>query len=217
MRGRIALANTSIRDAGTIKVGSKTIDVNQFLTSKADEVSAPTAEDPSVPMPEEEIDLNAAVDSLYRTPLDEWKLDCEANDLKLQDAARILDTIMTNGFYEESYKLAGRVFKLRTRTTVDGDRLIEMLRELRPDSEAVLSHLVSRINLSSSLSAFADKTFPHTYPSDDNRDVLDEEWKARWDFISALPQPIFLAIAQTMGSFDTRVRLSCDARALENF
>ena len=213
------MSGTKISDAGKIKVGSKTIDVNQFLTSKAsEELEVPVQDTAPDPIPEEpQIDINEAVDSMYNTPLDEWKLDCEANNLKLSEAARILDTIMTNGFYEESYKLGGRIFKLRTRTTVDGDRLIEMLRELRPDSDAVLSHLVSRINLSSSLSAFANQSFPHTYPSDDNRDVLDEEWKSRWDFLSGLPQPIFLALAQTMGSFDTRVRLACDARALENF
>jgi len=46
---------------------------------------------------------------------------------------------------------------------------------------------------------------------------LDKEWRERWAFTSSLPQPIFLALAQTLQAFDERVNLACDARALENF
>ena len=204
----------NITDLGSIKLGSKTVSIENLLKDSAPEADPTPEEEESQEVQDQ---VQEAIDGLYSSPLEDWKLECESQDLKLSDAAKILDTIMTNGFYEESYRLAGRVFKLRTRTTIDADRLIEMLRELKPDSDAVLSHLVSRINLSSSLSVFADKTFSHTYPADDNREILDSEWRDRWAFVSSLPQPIFLAIAQTMGRFDIRVQLSCDARALENF
>tara|TARA_Y100001970_G_scaffold292759_1_gene435679 strand:+ start:455 stop:1078 length:624 start_codon:yes stop_codon:yes gene_type:complete len=203
-----------ITDLASVKLGSKSIDVEKFITTED------VSEEPTPEVQEEEETLEAlqeAISSTYSTPLEMWKMECSDNNLDLKDAARILDTVMTNGFYEETYRMAGRVFKIRTRTTVDGDRLIEMLREIQPRTDAEIAHLASRINLASCLASFADKTFPHTYPSDDNRVELDLEWKDRWDFISSLPQPVFIALAQTMNRFDIKVRLACDARALENF
>lgn len=203
-----------ITDLASVKLGSKSIDVEKFITTP--DVSEEV--EPEDRAEEESLEaLREAISNTYSTPLEMWKMECSDNDLDLKDAARILDTVMTNGFYEETYRMAGRVFKIRTRTTVDGDRLIEMLREIQPRTDAEIAHLASRINLASCLASFADKTFPHTYPSDDNRVALDLEWKDRWDFISSLPQPVFIALAQTMNRFDTKVRLACDARALENF
>lgn len=203
-----------ITDLASVKLGSKSIDVDKFITTE-DVSEEPTLEEIAE---QENLDaLAEAISTTYSTPLELWKMECSDNNLDLKDAARILDTVMTNGFYEETYRMAGRVFRIRTRTTVDGDRLIEMLREIQPRTDAEIAHLASRINLASCLASFADKTFPHTYPSDDNRAELDLEWKDRWDFISSLPQPVFIALAQTMNRFDTKVRLACDARALENF
>ena len=211
--------SSKITELASVKLGSKTIDVEKFITKDAAEEEV--AEQEEVTQEEVSEGLDQLADEIaanaYSTPLDMWKMECLDNNLELNEAARILDTVMSNGFYEETYRIAGRVFKLRTRTTVDGDRLIEMLREIQPRTDAEIAHLASRINLASCLANFAEKTFPHTYPSDDNRAVLDMEWKDRWDFISALPQPIFIALAQTMNRFDTKVRLACDARALENF
>lgn len=211
--------SSKITELASVKLGSKTIDVEKFITKEEPEEELDTAEESAREGMSPELDALAEeiAASSYSTPLEMWKMECLDNNLDLSEAARILDTVMSNGFYEETYRIAGRVFKLRTRTTVDGDRLIEMLREIEPRTDAEIAHLASRINLASCMSNFAEHSFPHTYPSDDNRAILDMEWKARWDFISALPQPIFIALAQTMNRFDTKVRLACDARALENF
>ncbi len=205
----------SISELGSLNLGSTSISIGDLL----EESKENTEEGLVTPQKEEEKIEEAVerVDSITMTPFDEWKMECESQGLELNDAASILDTVMTNEFYEESYRLAGRVFKLRTRTTIDADRLIEMVREINPDTSAVLAHLVSRINLSSSLAAFGEITFPHSYPTDENRKTLDEEWRGRWAYISSLPQPIFLALTQTLQRFDMKVNLSCDARSLENF
>jgi len=196
-----------------LNVGGKQFNVDDLLNSKQEEQTESTdTQEESV-----EEQVNSAVKSATLTHKDEWKQDLEFNRINLSDAERILDTVMQKGFYEEAYRIAGSVFKLRTRTTVDSDRLIEMLRELSPESEAVATHLIARVNIASSLSKFGDNNFPHSQPSDENRELLDQEWRLRWTFISSLPQPIFLAIIQTMQRFDLKVNLACDARALENF
>jgi hypothetical protein len=206
--------SNKISDVNTINLAGNKINIDNLL--KGQEPSNNTEAEPT----EEELLLSSADDiaeELYASPSEMWRQECDLYGLSMEEAAKILDAVMSRGFYEESYRVAGKVFKLRTRTTVDGDRLIEMLRELRPDNNAVLTHLVARINLASSLSSFANEVFSHTYPSDDNRHVLDAEWKSRWSYTSSLPQPIFLAVTQTLQNFDEKVALACDARALENF
>lgn len=197
-----------------LQVGGQQFSLEDLLKSKA-EPEVKQEESAQAPTPEEEV--IEAIDQYNLTHRDEWAQDLKMHRVSISEAEKILDTIMQKGFYEESYRIAGSVFKLRTRTTVDSDRLIEMLREVAPESEAVATHLIARINVAASLAKFGENNFPHSQPTDENRSLLDEEWRLRWNFISSLPQPIFLAIAQTMQRFDLKVNLSCDARALENF
>jgi hypothetical protein len=206
-----------ITDINKINLAGVQLDVNSLLKKNIDKELEEDSDVTEQEQPDFEAELESAVSDAYSTPIGIWRQECELFGLTMGEAAKVLDSVMSRGFYEENYRVAGRVFKLRTRTTVDGDRLIEMLRELRPDNNAVLTHLVARINLASSLSAFNTDIFPHTYPKDDNREQLDTEWKSRWDYTSALPQPIFLAVTQTLQRFDEKVHLACDARALENF
>ena len=201
-----------ISDVSSIDLAGAKIDMSSLLKGSSSEEPVELTEEQ-----EAAAQVEAIAEELYSSPAEMWRQECELMGLSMSDAAQILDSVMSRGFYEESYRIAGQVFKLRTRTTVDGDRLIEMLRELRPDSNAVLTHLIARINLASSLSSFGTQTYSHTYPADDNRDILDAEWKIRWNATSALPQPIFLALTQTLQAFDEKVSLACDARALENF
>lgn len=201
-----------ISDVTNLNLGGSTIDMSKILKTEENAEEVEISEEAAA-----EQQAEALTNEYYSTPTEQWRQECEIVGLTMPEAAKILDSVMSRGFYEESYKIAGKVFKIRTRTTVDGDRLIEMLRELRPDNNAVLTHLIARINLASSLSTFGSTTYPHTYPSDDNRATLDAEWKERWNATSAFPQPIFLALTQTLQAFDEKVALACDARALENF
>ena len=204
--------SNKISDVSNINMAGAKLDMSKILKSTEPAQEPEITEEQQVQDKAEDL-----ANEYYSTPTDLWRQECEIIGLSMAQAAGILDSVMSRGFYEESYKIAGKVFKIRTRTTVDGDRLIEMLRELRPDNNAVLTHLIARINLASSLSSFGNTTYSHTYPSDDNRAELDAEWKERWNATSAFPQPIFLALTQTLQAFDEKVALACDARALENF
>jgi hypothetical protein len=204
--------SNKISDVSNLNLAGSKIDMGKILKTKEPE------EAPEIPIEQQAQEkAEELADEYYSTPTDLWRQECELLGLSRTEAASVLDSVMSRGFYEESYKIAGKVFKIRTRTTVDGDRLIEMLRELRPDNNAVLTHLIARINLASSLSTFGGTVYAHTYPADDNREILDAEWKERWNATTAFPQPIFLALTQTLQIFDEKVALACDARALENF
>jgi len=151
------------------------------------------------------------------TPRQLWEAELEEASVTTNEAAAILDAIMSTGKYEETYRMGGTQFKLRTRTTVDADRTIEILQDLKPEVTGVYSHIVSRINLASSIVAFGSKSFTHTEPSDDNRPTLDAEWRHRYQFCSTLPAPTFYMLTQILQRFENKVNLASDPRSLENF
>jgi hypothetical protein len=161
--------------------------------------------------------VDEALETYSMSPRDVWLDDLKDAGVTPGEAAAILDTLMTVGHYTETYKMASTQFTFRTRTTIDADRTIELLQETKPDSQGVYSHLVSRINLASSLVSYSGTNFPHSRPTDDNRELLDREWRERYRFCSTLPSPAFYAMSQVLQKFDHKVSLASDARSLENF
>jgi hypothetical protein len=181
------------------------------------EAEAPGEEAAQSERQAEEEQASEALDSYSMTPRAVWLDDLKDAGVTTGVAAAILDTLMSVGHYSETYKIASTQFSFRTRTTIDADRTIELLQETKPDSQGVYSHLVSRINLASSLVSYAGTTFPHSKPTDENRELLDREWRARYRFCSTLPSPAFYTLSQVLQKFDQKVALASDARSLENF
>ena len=159
----------------------------------------------------------AALNEATLSPVELWELELDRLGSNREEAASILDTLITRKLYEETYRMGKLIFKLRTRSTVDADRVIETIHEFKPDTAGTMQHLVARINLASSLSSFGDKVFSFTVPTDDNRDVLDAEFSERYQFISSIPSNLFFGMTQVLEKFDAKVNLACDSRALENF
>ena len=157
------------------------------------------------------------LEDLTRTPREYWEEDLQALGMTVNEAEHILDQVMTTGLYFETYKVGGSVLKLRTRTTSDADRLMEILQDQKPETTGVYSHLVTRVNLAASLVQYGKRTFKHTTPTDDSRERVDYEWRERYRFCAALPAPAFYTISQILQKFDEKVTLACDARSVENF
>jgi hypothetical protein len=175
---------------------------------------------PSPEVVDDEVGLEKAGDAMEDyslSPREVWEMEIKAQGVTPKEAAAILDSIMSTGKYEETYRVGGTQFKFRTRTTVDADRTIEILQDLKPEATGVYSHVISRINLAASLAAFGNKAFSHSDPHDDNREKLDQEWRSRYRFCSTLPAPTFYLLTQVLQKFETKVALASDPRSLENF
>ena len=189
-------------------------------TPPAPEVTAPASEEVVQQEVLEDSSLEKAEEAMEDyalTPRDVWEMEIKEQGITPKEAASILDSIMSTGKYEETYRVGGTQFKLRTRTTVDADRTIEILQEMKPEATGVYGHIISRINLAASLVAFGNRAFSHSDPQDDNRAKLDEEWRARYRFCSTLPAPTFYLLSQVLQKFETKVALASDPRSLENF
>ena len=157
------------------------------------------------------------MDAPRRSPRELWLEELEYEDLSVTEAAKILDAVITNGMYEESYKMGSIVVKVRTRTTSDADRVIEAIQDFKPETSGTLSHLIARMNLAASISQFGENRFNFTPANDGNQEVLEQEFSERYNHLSKLPAQIFFSLTQVLERFDRRVQLACDPRAIENF
>lgn len=204
--------------------------VNEERTSLSNStLKAPTVEEPSVNLDENievtELDeeaqaLQGMLDSMSssrQTPRDHWLEEIELENITSEEAAKILDQVITNGMYEETYKMGKMVVRLRTRTTSDADRVIEAIQDFKPETNGTLSHLIARMNLAASLAKFGETKFNFTAPNDGEQEVLELEFTERYNFLSNVPSQIFFALTQILEKFDRRVQLACDPRAIENF
>lgn len=157
------------------------------------------------------------MDAPHRTPKQIWLEELEYENISTDSAAKILDAVITNGMYEESYKLGSMVVRVRTRTTSDADRVIEAIQDFKPETSGTLSHLIARMNLAASISQVGDKKFNFSQATGGNQEVLEKEFTERYNFLSHLPAQIFFSLTQVLEKFDRRVQLACDPRAIENF
>ena len=157
------------------------------------------------------------MDAPRRSPRELWLEELEYEELSTTEAAKILDAVITNGMYEESYKMGSMVVRVRTRTTSDADRVIEAIQDFKPETSGTLSHLIARMNLAASISQFGEKKFNFSPANDGNQDLLEQEFTERYNYLSKLPAQIFFSLTQVLERFDRRVQLACDPRAIENF
>lgn len=162
-------------------------------------------------------DMLDKMEAPRKTQRELWEEELEYSDLSKDEAAKILDAVITNGMYEETYRMGKMVVKMRTRNTSDADRVIEAIQDFKPETSGTLSHLIARMNLAASVSQFGEKEFNFTPPNDGNRDILEQEFNERYNFISKVPAQIFFSLTQVLEKFDRRVQLACDPRAIENF
>jgi len=157
------------------------------------------------------------MDAPRRAPRDIWVEELEYEDMTQESAAKVLDAVITNGMYEESYKMGSMVVRVRTRTTSDADRVIEAIQDFKPETSGTLSHLIARMNLAASIAQVGEKKFNFSPANDGNQEVLEQEFSERYNYLSRLPAQIFFSLTQVLEKFDRRVQLACDPRAIENF
>tara|TARA_Y100000592_G_scaffold19371_2_gene29745 strand:- start:61108 stop:61746 length:639 start_codon:yes stop_codon:yes gene_type:complete len=212
-----------MRKFGVVSAEERTSLANSTLKSNQPEELPPELNpdiEATPQLDDEAIQLQNLLDNMNaprQTPRDNWLEELDLEDMTPEEAAGILDNVITNGMYEESYKMGRMVVRLRTRTTSDADRVIEAIQDFKPETSGTLSHLIARMNLAASLSKFGETQFNFTPPNDGVQEVLEQEFTERYNFLSNLPSQIFFALTQILEKFDRRVQLACDPRAIENF
>lgn len=141
-----------------------------------------------------------------KNPMDRWRAAIAAADLTEEDADRILDSVLSTGYYEKSYKIfRGKLaVTLRSRDSAALQRVSDALDSVRTNDVRVHTQTMNRYNLAASIVRYQDRQFKHPAASSDPMEK-DRAFSDRLTFIDSIPAPILLQLYTLLGKFDSAV------------
>lgn len=188
-------------------VPPQTVNPAQATPDQAMPVSQEEATvDPAKPITE--ADFEKALLQASKSPEATYEERVKAFDLTREQAAAIVDTLLTKGFYEKAYPVTSRIsVTFRTRKVEDNDQLFSDLERQHPEYGISISNQITKGNLASSLASLGSRKFA---PNEAGR-------KAAMECILNLPAHVFALLADKLAKFDQMVTTVLDAGVIENF
>lgn len=151
------------------------------------------------------------------SPIENYKKYLEGLGIDEEDAATIVDNIMTNGFHEETFKLSKtRTCTLRTREHRDTVRLQTAMQIQRPLFQDSLNELQTRYNMAASLSAYNGENYYFPEPKD-ALEKVDKLFDERLSAVECLPAPMFSVVSLLLAKFDQKIAAVLRPGVAENF
>jgi hypothetical protein len=163
---------------------------------------------PVIPGQVTEADFERALAQAAKSPEATYEERLKAFDLTREQAASIVDSLLTKGFYEKVYPVTSKIgVTFRTRKVEDNDQLFTDLERQHPEYGISISNQITKANLASSLAAVGTKKFA---PNKAGRDAAAA-------CILNLPAHVFALLADKLANFDRMVTTVLDAGVIENF
>lgn len=164
---------------------------------------------PQVEMKEKEDALQSALDAIDSLPEKTWEQRLKEVDCTKDKANKIIDAILSKGYYEETYKLTSKTsVTFRTRSFDHQERVQKAIEHDNPQFMGTLSLMMTKYNLAASLAKLGNKQFD---PNEEGN------YPKAFAFISELPYMLFNVLVQKLTKFDRLVLTVMDEGALENF
>jgi hypothetical protein len=149
------------------------------------------------------------------TPLERYEKMLKSIGVSREEAAMIVDEILTKGYWEEEAKLTPlRRVKLRTRSYRDLERFYQFVELEQPKNTSYYNELLYKYSLAASLATYDGKSF--TFPDGDKAEV-DKAFQARLRFVESLPEPAIRLLYARLGKFDEKIRIVTEEGAIEGF
>lgn len=173
--------------------------------------SMPTPQEeatPIIPGQVTEADFEKALLQASKSPEATYEERLKAFDLTREQAAVIVDSLLTKGFYEKAYPVTSKIsIVFRTRKVEDNDQLFSDLERQHPEYGISISNQITKANLASSLAAIGTRKFAANKAGHD----------AAAACILNLPAHVFALLADKLAKFDRMVTTVLDAGVIENF
>jgi uncharacterized FlaG/YvyC family protein len=151
-------------------------------------------------------DLDKDIDDLADAPEFTYKDKIKKHEISLEKAEEIIDSMIVDGYYEETYALTKKhPVTFRTRTLEDQNRIMERIETLKPNYPTTLSNLVAQYNVASSLVHFKGIDFTE----------MEFREKLRW--VRECPDSVVRALATKLNKFDAMITDVMSEGAIENF
>lgn len=149
------------------------------------------------------------------TPLERYEKMLKEVGVSREEAAMIVDEILTKGYWEKDYQLTPRrKVTFRTRAYHDTQRFYDFIEVEQPKNASYYNELLFKFSLAGSLAVYCGKTFE--FPTGD-KETLDKAFEARLKYIASLGDPAIRLLYAKLGKFDELVRIVTEEGAVENF
>lgn len=191
----------------------------EAMKKKEDEAPPDSMTPPETPEEQEAQDRVQLYAQMQQqmTPIEDYKKYLAELKITEEEAARIVDDMLTKGYYEETFKLSKtRSCKLRTREHRDTIRLqmaMEVQRPLFTDSS---NELQARYNMAASLSAYNGEDYYFAEPGD-AQEKVDKLFDERLKAVECLPAPVFSVVSMMLAKFDQKILAVMRPGVAENF
>lgn len=168
------------------------------------------AEVPEEPAPQMDEDLEKRlieqIRSIDASPELSYEQRLSRLGIDLEEAAKIVDAILSDGFYEREFPINRKhVVTLRTREVTDQERLQESVETQVPRYALTVNEMTARHNLAASLAEFNGQRFGR------------KEFKKAYEYVGKLPLPVFNALVARLARFDQIMFTVLSEGAVENF
>jgi hypothetical protein len=151
------------------------------------------------------------------TPIEDYQAFLKQMDISLEEAQDIVDSLFTQGYYEEKVKLTKRLHAvLRTRQHGDTLRLQTALEVQRPIFQHVMEEVTARYNLAASLVQYGEKTLP-VAEEDATKEKVEEVFDERLTFVEKMADPAFYKLTTLLAKLDQKVAAVMREGVAENF
>lgn len=121
--------------------------------------------------------------------------------LTLPEARSIMEQILVNNFYEETFYIQSLPVKFRTRSYHDTVRLHQYLTAESPTYQASVQDLIARHNLAAALSKFGDREF--TFPDDAKE--AEDAFDKRMTFVETRVEHTVTRLMKLVFKFDQKL------------
>lgn len=141
----------------------------------------------------------------------------KAFNLTLEQAIQIIDSLVTEGYWEEEIQLSKSVkIKFKSRSAKFNTYLSETIDIADPKKVGKLNHLMALHQVAGSLEQYGPAKMP---PIDDEmpKELWEKHLKDRVNFISKLPSPVFLVLNSKLSIFDQKLLIIFSEGYEKNF
>jgi len=192
--------------------------VGSFPASEENSSRLPRKEDnPPAQDPEEESPKEDGVSLLVNDNALSFEQRLQKVGLSLGDARLIMDTILTNGYYEETVAFnTEKKVVLRTRTYEDTLRAQKFLELESPTFPIAINDLIARYNTAASLARFGDQDFSKP-EGDKTPDSVEAAFERRYEFLMRLPTVVVVKLMGLVHKFDIKMQAVFDEGAPKDF
>lgn len=172
----------------------------------ADELAKAALEEETEAAPSEEKAEEKSEETTKKSPIERWRDAIEAAGITEEEADKILDSVLANGYYDKAYKVfRGKLtIVLRSRDSAALQRVSDALDTIRTNDVRVHAQTMNRYNLAASLVRYQDKQFKHPAANADSGDK-ERAFLERLAFIDSIPAPVLIQLYTVLGKFDATV------------